>query len=144
MCGLRLQPNNDVQICIPEEESWSPLGEELTDEEVLFLELVDTCDLQGVRQLLAENRVNINIKNYEGITPLHLAIKNNCEPMVDLILHQKGEYHSIVNIPVVLLGRKKWCEGKDWFEKKHPGVVVGAVAHIECFFSWRVVQMIIS
>lgn len=94
MHGMQFQPN-DVRITIPE-ESWCPLGDELSCREEEFFELVETCDLSGVEQFLANNWVNINMRNYQGITPLHLAIKNDCEPLVDLILRQKGKFHNII------------------------------------------------
>lgn len=78
---------------VPDESSrWCPLGDELSRREEQFFDLVDTCDVPGVQQFLAENRVNVNVKNYQGITPLHLAIKNDCAPMVDLLLRQSGKY----------------------------------------------------
>jgi hypothetical protein len=94
VCGLYFQ-QNDVRVFIPE-ESWCPLGDELTSREEEFFELVEMCDLSGVEKFLADNRVNINMKNYQGITPLHLAIKNDCEPLVDLFLRQRGKFHNII------------------------------------------------
>lgn len=85
---FKLQPN-DVRISISEE--WNALGDELTAQEEEFFGLVETCNLSGVEKFLAENRVNINMKNYQGITPLYLAIKNDCEPIVKLILQQRGK-----------------------------------------------------
>lgn len=68
------------------------LMEELTPQEEEFFSLVEICDYQAVQEFLTNNPVNINMKNYQGITPLHLAIQNDCEPLVNLFLSQKGEY----------------------------------------------------
>jgi ankyrin repeat protein len=78
------------------EESWCPLGCDLTARDEQFFELVETCDLSGVEQFLADNRVNINMRNYQGITPLHLAIKHDCEPLVDLFLRQRGKFRNLI------------------------------------------------
>lgn len=66
--------------------------DELTPQDEEFFSLVEMCNFQAVQEFMTTNRVNINKKNYQGITPLHLAIQNNCEPLVDLFLSQKGEY----------------------------------------------------
>jgi len=67
------------------------LIEELTPQEQEFFSMVEKCDLQSIEEYLAANQVNLNMKNFQGITPLHLAIKNDCEPLVDFFLRQKGE-----------------------------------------------------
>lgn len=66
--------------------------EELTPREEEFFAIVEKCDLSAIESFLENNRININMKNYQGITPLHLAIKNGCETLVELFLRQRGEY----------------------------------------------------
>lgn len=83
-----MQPN-DFRVFVSELER--PLGDELSAQEEQLFELVETCDRSGVERFLADNQVNVNAKNYQGITPLHLAIKNNCEPLVELFLRQTGK-----------------------------------------------------
>lgn len=72
-------------------EQWYSFTDNLTDLEEEFFSLVEKCDLEGIVEFLANNRVNINMQNYQGITPLHLAIQSGCEPLVDLFLRQDGE-----------------------------------------------------
>lgn len=65
--------------------------DKLTPHDQQFFELVKSCNLPAIEKHLKTNSVNINMK-FQGVTPLHLAIQNQCEPLVDLILRQKGEY----------------------------------------------------
>ncbi|XP_025208592.1 short transient receptor potential channel 6-like [Melanaphis sacchari] len=62
--------------------------DELTPQDQQFFELVKSCNLPAIEEYLKTNSVNINMK-FQGDTPLHLAIQNQCEPLVDLILQQK-------------------------------------------------------
>lgn len=64
---------------------------ELTPKEEEFFDLVEKCDLPAIEKFLITNRVNINMKNYQGITPLHLAIQNDCEPLVEMFLQHSGK-----------------------------------------------------
>lgn len=66
------------------------LWDKLTNQDKAFFALVERCDLPAVEEFLATNQININMKDYQGFTPLHLAIQSDCEPLVDLILRQKG------------------------------------------------------
>jgi len=71
---------------------WYTFTDELTPDEEEFFAMVERCDLTAVEQFLILNRIkNVNMKNYQGITPLHLAVQNDCEPLVDLFLRQKGK-----------------------------------------------------
>lgn len=65
--------------------------DELTPQDEQFFELVKSCNLPAIEKYLKTNSVNINMK-FHGDTALHLAIQNQCEPLVDLILRQKGKY----------------------------------------------------
>ncbi|XP_027845302.2 short transient receptor potential channel 6-like [Aphis gossypii] len=62
--------------------------DELTPQDEQFFELVKSCNLPAIEKYLKTNSVNINMK-FHGDTALHLAIQNQCEPLVDLILRQK-------------------------------------------------------
>lgn len=70
---------------------WYSFTDELTSAEEDFFALVKNCDVAAVENYMAANRININIKDYQAITPLHLAIQNDCRPLVELFLRQKGE-----------------------------------------------------
>jgi hypothetical protein len=65
--------------------------DELTAQDQQFFELVKSCNLPEIEKYLKTNSVNINMK-FQGDTALNLAIQNQCEPLVDLILQQKGKY----------------------------------------------------
>lgn len=65
--------------------------DELTPQEQHFFALVESCNMPAVEKYLETNSVNINMTK-QGYTPLHLAVQNQCEPLVDLFLRQKGEY----------------------------------------------------
>ncbi|VVC45159.1 Ion transport domain,Transient receptor potential channel, canonical,Ankyrin repeat-containing [Cinara cedri] len=69
---------------------WYSFTDELSLDEENFFTLVENCDVSGVEKYMATYLVNLNMKNYQAITPLHLAIQNDCEPLVDLFLRQKG------------------------------------------------------
>ncbi|XP_050527847.1 short transient receptor potential channel 4-like [Daktulosphaira vitifoliae] len=60
--------------------------EELSNKENEFFNIVDRCNVPAVKLFLESNQIDLNKKNYQGITPLHLAIKNDCYPLVDLFL----------------------------------------------------------
>lgn len=64
--------------------------DELTPQDQHFFELLESCNLPAIEKHLETNDVNINMKK-QGYTPLHLAIRTQCEPLVDLILRQKSE-----------------------------------------------------
>lgn len=72
-------------------ELWYSLLPELSPSEEEFFSLVVSCNLPGIETFLEENTVNINMKNYQGITPLHVAIQNDCETLVEFFLNRKGE-----------------------------------------------------
>lgn len=56
-----------------------------------FLNLIKTCDISSVKYMLENNSdLDINCKNYQGLTGLNLAIEVNCEEMVDLLLSHSG------------------------------------------------------
>lgn len=65
--------------------------DELTPQEQQFFALVESCNVPAIESYLETNRININVKKH-GYTPLHLAVQNQCEPLLDLLLRQKGEY----------------------------------------------------
>lgn len=84
-------------------EQWYTFTDELTELEEKFFDLVDNCDVPAAEEFLANNRININKLNYQGITPLQSAVQDGCEPLVDLILRQNGEcplVHCPVPIPL--------------------------------------------
>ncbi|XP_050426946.1 short transient receptor potential channel 4-like [Adelges cooleyi] len=66
------------------------LIEELSDKAEQFFDIVERCDLSAAEDFLSENKVDINMKDFQGLTPLHLAIRNDCYPLVDLFLRQQG------------------------------------------------------
>lgn len=72
-------------------EQWYSLLPELSPLEEEFFSLVVSCNLSGIKTFLEEHKVNYNMKNYQGITPLHVAIQNDCEPLVEFFLNQKGK-----------------------------------------------------
>lgn len=71
-------------------EQWYSFTDNLTDVEEEFFALVEKCDVPAIEKFLANNSININMLNYQGLTPLHLAIQKGCEPLVDLFLRQNG------------------------------------------------------
>lgn len=70
--------------------------DELTPQEETFFSLLEKCDLPAIEEFLATTKINTNIKNFDGDTPLKLAIKSNCAPLIDLLVQHKGE---LINIP---------------------------------------------
>lgn len=64
---------------------------ELKPQEAEFFDLIERSALPDIEQFLANNQVNINMKNDVGMTPLELAVQNNSEPLVELIIKQTGE-----------------------------------------------------
>lgn len=65
--------------------------DELTPQEQEFFDLVEKSNVPAIEKLLAKNVININAKNIDGISPLNLAIQNDCKPLVELLLRQKSE-----------------------------------------------------
>lgn len=73
-------------------KNWYSFTDELTSSDEHFFTLVENCDVAAIESYMVANRVNLNMKNYQAITPLHLAIQNDCEPLVELLLSQDGKY----------------------------------------------------
>lgn len=63
---------------------------ELKPQEAEFFDMIERRALPDIEQFLATNQVDINMKNDVGMTPLELAVHNNFEPLVELILKQTG------------------------------------------------------
>lgn len=54
-----------------------------------FFELVHSGDVGAVKDFLVDNPgFNINCVNFQGVSALHIAVKINSEPMVELLLAQ--------------------------------------------------------
>ncbi|XP_050426690.1 transient-receptor-potential-like protein [Adelges cooleyi] len=56
-----------------------------------FFSMVKSCDVSSVNSMLSDHKdLDINCKNYQGMTGLNLAIESNCEPIIDLLLARPG------------------------------------------------------
>ncbi|XP_050426703.1 short transient receptor potential channel 6-like [Adelges cooleyi] len=56
-----------------------------------FFNMVKSCDVSSVNSMLSDHKdLDINCKNYHGMTGLNLAIEGNCEPIIDMLLARPG------------------------------------------------------
>lgn len=52
-----------------------------------FMDMIRSCDVAGVTDLLSGSvEIDLNYKNYKGMTGLHVAIETGCDRIVDLLL----------------------------------------------------------
>lgn len=71
------------------DEGTTTADESLSDEQLnrKFLDLIESCDVDGVTDMLDKSvDIDLNHKNYKGMTGLHVAIEAGCDRIVDLLL----------------------------------------------------------
>ncbi|VVC38723.1 Transient receptor ion channel domain,Ankyrin repeat-containing domain,Ankyrin repeat [Cinara cedri] len=56
-----------------------------------FMHFIKMCDISSIKNLIESNYdLDLNCKNYQGMTGLNLAVQVDCEQMVDFLLSQPG------------------------------------------------------
>ena len=54
---------------------------------------IDTCRLEVVQKLI-QMGAEVNAKNWQGATPLHLATKNNSASVAELLIQNRAEVNA--------------------------------------------------